>query len=261
LVVKDATKTKIPGYLDGDFESPSQAETLRRLVDVVGIDISDGDKKMVLSLAKTRNALQHWGLKESAPAVETRAADVLDFLMRFLDDQLLENIDGSELDVIEYDLQRVRDGLTGIKAYVKSRMDRLRGELEAEAAQTVPCPDCQQFALVVDGENNKCHFCPRAWGSEELAREYTSEVLGFSWRDLSKGADSPRVECPGCGTETFVLQALVAATPGRPTNICFSCSEKFEHIEPCLHCGLYFVPADEDATVCGSCWSDLIASD
>ncbi|GAA0409327.1 hypothetical protein Acor_61570 [Acrocarpospora corrugata] len=97
LVVKDAAKTRKQHYLDSDFESPTHAETIRRLVEVVGIGISEADKKELLRFARTRNALQHWGLTESAPAVEVRAATVLDFLIRFLDDQLLQGVHSRDL--------------------------------------------------------------------------------------------------------------------------------------------------------------------
>jgi len=89
LVVKDASKTKKGKYFKGDFESPNTVETIRRLKEVVGIVVDRTDEQAIINLAKTRNALQHWGLTEAAPAVEARAATVLDFLIRFLDRHLL----------------------------------------------------------------------------------------------------------------------------------------------------------------------------
>lgn len=259
LVVKDAAKTRKHKYQDGDFESPTHAETLRRLADVVGIDINENDKKALLSLAKTRNALQHWGLTESAPAVETRAADVLDFLIRFLDDQLLDELDGSQLADINDDMLRVREGLTGIKAYVKSRMDRLRSELKDAAEHTVQCPDCTQFALVADGVENKCHFCPRFWNFDELSQSYTSEILNFSWHDLADGGSDPAVECPNCETETLILGVLTAAHQDRYVNFCFNCAEIFDNLQSCTRCTRFFQPG-EDGAICDHCWSEMIAS-
>jgi hypothetical protein len=260
LVVKDAAKTKKHKHQDGDFESPTHAEAVRRLVDVVGIDISEEDRKALLGLAKTRNSLQHWGLTESAPAVEARAAAVLDFLIRFLDDHLLTELAADQLADIDDDMLRVREGLTGIKAYVKSRMSRLRGELKEVAERTVQCPDCTQFALVVDGVENKCHICPRLWDFDELAQSYASEVLSFSWHDLTEGASDPTVECPDCGTETLILGALTAAQPDRYVNLCFNCAEVFDKLESCMRCTRLYVP-DEDETICANCWRDLIESD
>lgn len=261
LTVKDAAKTSKRKHQDGDFESPTHAETVRRLADVVGIGISEDDKKALLNLAKTRNALQHWGLTESAPAVETRAADVLDFLIHFLDDQLLGELDADELAAIDADMVHIRDGLRGIRAYVKSRMDRLRGELKDNADSVVQCPDCSQFALVVDGAENKCHFCPRSWGDfEELAQSYAAEIVAFSWHDIAQGGEDPRTDCPSCGTETLVLGAFTAAAPEQPTNLCFNCAEKIEDLQSCGRCGRLDVP-DDDEAICGDCWDDLSAAD
>jgi hypothetical protein len=260
LTVKDANKTDKQKHEAGDFESPTHAETIRRLADVVGIDIGDDDKRALLSLARTRNALQHWGLTESAPAVETRAADVLDFLIRFLDDQLLAELDDAELTAIDGAMVHVRAGLNGIKAYVESRMDRLHSELKEVAGHTVQCPGCTQLALVVDGGENKCHFCPRTWDFDELAQAYASEVLNFSWHDLTEGGSDPRVECPDCETETLVLGAITVGNPDSTVDLCFNCAHIFTDLRECVRCGRLYVP-DEEEAICGYCWRDMIDSE
>jgi hypothetical protein len=76
LVVKDATKTDRAAYDRGDFESVTPREAIRRLVDVVGIEITEADTKALLALVRARNSLQHWGYTEAARAVEARAANV-----------------------------------------------------------------------------------------------------------------------------------------------------------------------------------------
>jgi len=260
LTVKDATKTNKQRHQEGDFESPSIIETVRRLTDVVGIDISEHDKRALYSLAKTRNALQHWGLTEPAPTVETRAADVLDFLIRFLDDHLLNELDDGELAPIGDSMTRVREGLSSIKTYVHRRMERLRTELEGVVDYTVQCPDCRQFALVVDGIENKCHFCPRTWGFEDLAESYASEILGFWWRVEAKGGSNPRVECPECETQTLVLGVSTAAHPDQTVNLCFNCACVFTNLMECVRCGRLYVPFEEEA-ICSGCLEDLSSSD
>lgn len=260
LVVKDATKTNETRYRKGDFESTTHSETMRRLVDVVGIDISDGDKRALQSLAKTRNSLQHWGLTESVVAIETRAADVLDFLIRFLDEYLLAALTEDELAEIEDDMRRVREGLTGIKSFTKSRMERLRSELEYAAEYTVQCPDCGQFALVIDGGEGKCHFCGRLREGGELAEDYAFEILHFSWHDVKEGADPIVVECPSCDLETLVLGAVTAAQSHGPVKFCFNCAESFHDLDSCTRCGRPYMRTD-GSVICGHCWNDLINSD
>lgn len=263
LVVKDAARTNRQKFQKGDFESATHAETVRRLIEVVGIEIRDADKKALDDLAKTRNALQHWGLTESAPAVEARAAKVLDFLISFLDDELLKKLDqDQDQDVdIHRRMLPVREGLKGIYAYVKRRMNRLRGELKDMADRTIKCPDCAQFALVLDGEYNLCHFCACGWDARLLAENYAMEFLSLSMRGPVKDEDAPAVECPNCGLLTLVLGAYTAADPRQPVDICFNCVEVFNRLESCTHCFRLFVPLeDEDELICSDCWRRLIDS-
>lgn len=192
--------------------------------------------------------------------METRAADVLDFLIRFLDEHLLERLTDDDMAAIDDDMAEIREGLSRIKAYVRSRMDRLRGELSAVADHTVQCPDCRQFALVVDGMENGCRFCPRSWDFEEAASSYASEILSFSWHDLTEGGAEPLVQCPECETETLVLGASTAASPDGTVNICFNCAQVLTGLESCSRCGRVYIPDDQE-TVCSWCMDDLVSRD
>lgn len=262
LVVADAakTRTKKQQYLDGDFISASHEETIRRLVDVVGVEIGEPDRKALSNLVKTRNALQHWGLTELAPAVEARAATVLDFLIRFLDEQLLCELSESERAGIDDDLVQIREGLAGIETYVSKRMKRVRATLKEVAARTIQCPDCTQFALVIDSVERRCHFCSRLWEPEALAEAYASEILNFSWHDIRKGADPIVVGCPQCDCETLVLETLTAAQPDQPVAFCFMCAEILVGLDTCTRCSRLFQPSEEEI-ICGHCWAEVINSD
>ncbi|MDX2929519.1 hypothetical protein PV411_34005 [Streptomyces sp. NRRL_B-16638] len=61
LVVKDLSKCTREKYDEGKFESATIAESMRRLVDVVGLQIEKRDREAVEELGKLRNRLQHWG--------------------------------------------------------------------------------------------------------------------------------------------------------------------------------------------------------
>lgn len=263
LVVKDAGKTDQQKFLKGEFESATHTETVRRLVDVVGIRITAEEKKALGDLAKTRNALQHWGLTESAPAIEARAAEVLDFLIGFLDDELLDELSAVQVADIDKEMTHVREGLNGIRAYVKSRMDRLRVELEGMEDHTVTCPACMQLALVIQLEHEpaECHFCARLWDdATALVKDYAYEILDFSCGSFLEGQSGITAECTCCGMETLVSGAHTAANPEQPVNICFNCAGVFDLLASCTRCTRLFVPEEEEL-VCSDCWSDLIASD
>ncbi|MFZ4248201.1 hypothetical protein ACOZDF_23345 [Streptomyces griseoincarnatus] len=257
LVISKAEKTKREDFEAGSFDSASNHEVLRRLADVVGLDISKEDKATLLALAKTRNQLQHWGLTEEANAVLTRAADVLDFLIRFLDEHLLPGLDADDEEAVTEDLEVIRTGLTDIGSYVTSRMKRLEESgLKEHEALTVRCPDCQLYALVVDGITNNCLFCPRSWPDpEELARAHDNVFGNFPapgdpW-------EATLTECPDCNSWTLALEAETAASNGVPVALCFNCGEvKNSAMEQCLRCGTLYRPVDTE-TVCSSCFDDV----
>ncbi|MFF3366326.1 hypothetical protein [Streptomyces misionensis] len=255
LVISKAEKTNLKKFEKGEFESATNAETVRRLVEVVGLDISADDKKTLLDLATTRNQLQHWGITEEANAVLTRAADVLDFLIRFLDQHLLPHLDTDDEETVADDLEEIRTGLVRIESYVTSRMQRLKeSDLKGHEARTVRCPDCQQLALIVDGVANNCLFCPRDWTDPlELASAYDN-AFGYSPAPGDVYEDS-LVDCPDCDTPTLVLEVETATSDG-PVPLCFNCAEVQDDLEECVRCGRLYRPTDEEA-ICSDCFADL----
>jgi hypothetical protein len=255
LVISKADKTNFKKFEKGEFESATNIETVRRLVEVVGLDIGADDKKILLDLATTRNQLQHWGITEEANAVLTRAADVLDFLVRFLDHYLLPDLDADDEEAVADDLEEIRTGLTRIESYVTSRMERLREmDLKGHEARTVRCPDCQQLALIVDGGTNSCLFCPRLWTDPlELASAYDN-AFGYSAAP-GEPFEETLVDCPDCDTPTLVLEAETVASDGS-VPLCFNCAEIQGDLDECVRCGRLYRPTDEEV-ICSSCFADL----
>ncbi len=254
LVISKAEKTNLKKFEKGEFESTTNNETVRRLAEVVGIEISAGDKKTLLDLATTRNQLQHWGITEEANAVLTRAADVLDFLIRFLDQYLLPSLDADDEEAVADDLGEIRIGLTRIESYVTSRMERLReNDLKGHENRTVHCPDCQQLALIVDGTNN-CLFCPRDWADPlELASTYHN-AFGYFPAPGDPYEDT-LVDCPDCDTPTLVLEAQTVADDN-PIPLCFNCATIQDDLEGCMRCGRLYRSIDEEV-ICSDCFADL----
>lgn len=217
LVFKDPGKADHARYLAGDFETCGVAETITRLGGIVGIDLSQHRGKLT-SLAKSRNALQHFGLTDSAFAVEARTADVLDFLLEFIQAELLPTLDAAEASAVAVDLERLLAAAAEIRSFVKTRMDRLRPELEPVRSMTTQCPACGKWSLVVDGEDNTCRFCQTSWGTSEITEAYVSEVLGLSWYDVGHdGAEEPTASCPReCGA-TWCLPRSWRMRPTYPS--------------------------------------------
>jgi hypothetical protein len=169
---------------------------VERLREIVGISIDDKDVAELKQLAKTRNALQHYGHTHSAQAVEARAGRVLDFLMRFLDAELLPLLQGAERARAEQDMAPVAEGVKNISSYVSRRLDRLRGELPGLESQTIECPACDQMTLVVTPGHGRCRFCNWEWDDAGSYAWYLKPAL-----------------CPDCDNQALLEGLSFADTP------------------------------------------------
>lgn len=257
LVFKDPGQASLKKYKDHDFESCGTDAAVARLQRIAGIAISDKEAKALKDLAKDRNALQHYGLTHSAEAVEARAATVLDFLMNFVDRQLLPSLSDDEHAEVFRDIQEVREALTSIQAYVTERMNRLRGSVLKDKPQAVlTCDDCQQDALLlglVEGDDSgqygplkgQCHFCGGVWNAADLAAVFQLE------------ADVPVNECPQCHAETLACVSFVG--DNEDVEHCFTCGATYSahELDNCVACGCYWPHEGDDdgtaQTLCEAC--------
>ncbi|RST19590.1 hypothetical protein E2C00_00620 [Streptomyces sp. WAC05374] len=220
LVFKDPLQATADRYHAGDFESCGIDETIERLANLASVSISDNDHHTLRSLAKDRNALQHYGLTHNAYAIEARAGQVLDFLVRFLDETLLPELSPEESTRIAPDMEQVLDGLDSIQAYVTQRMKRLRGTLRGHESRTVNCVDCRQMAMVVSPEEDdaawiaQCHFC----GLSELGPRFLANAYVYGHPDAAQMVHN----CPRCQSPTFTDGVILA--DGRLVSFCFLCT-------------------------------------
>lgn len=212
-------------YLEANFKSCTMDDAVQRLWHIAGVSITEKEQKALRDLAQDRNALQHYGLTHNAKAVEARAGAVLDFLLRFLDEELLPQLSREEQQEISSDMEQVHDGLTRIQSFVTKRMNRLRGtELKGADNRILQCVICEQVALIVFPGGGRCHFCAVAWTALELARE-------TGW-GLS-------VQCPECDEGTLLLDGVHFAGSSSPTPHCFNCDTSYasDELGSCAVCG------------------------
>ncbi|MCY1649282.1 hypothetical protein ACN6LF_004661 [[Kitasatospora] papulosa] len=245
LVFKDPGKATRAKHADADFDSCGTVETVKRLRNIADIAISTEEESALVELAKLRNKLQHYGLTSTAEAVEARAATVLDFLVRFIDEELAPEL--AKSGALQLEMEVVRRGLKDVQSFVTKRMDRLRGnELKEAADRTLRCPDCQQLAALAEAGWCRCHFCGRGWPSNELAYVLqTAEVQ-----------DTQLAECPGCHAPTLTDEAEFA--DGKNTLFCTSCARRYSPAElgTCTACGCYWSIGDVEPgrqLICTDC--------
>ncbi|MFJ8948436.1 hypothetical protein ACIRG4_35395 [Streptomyces sp. NPDC102395] len=260
LVFKDPGRATRKDFESGDFESCGTDAAVERLRDIAGIAIDRKEAEALKDLAKDRNALQHYGLTHNAHAVEARAGRVLDFLMRFLYEQLLPLLQGPERERAWLDMVPVDAGVKNISSYVKRRLNRLRGELAGRESQTIMCPHCEQMTLFVAPHSGDCCFCGASWNSAEL--------LAFDYLGCSDGQLALRFPCPHCDTAAFVEGINFAdGTRLSDTLYCFGCSARHEarDLATCAGCSRPW-PVDADAnrlgpTLCPDCWHQTAPED
>jgi hypothetical protein len=220
LVFKDPGQASERRFREGDFETCGTDETVRRLRNIAGVSVSEADQRALKALAKDRNALQHYGLSLSAPAVEARAGRVLDFLVRFLDEELWPGLAPGEEHEIGTDLDRVRQGVLGIDAFVLQRTKRVYGELteSGQANRAVHCPECYVAALVIEPGSNRCHFCGRTYPNASLL------ARGDPWQ-----MEPDPMTCSECQEPTVRKGVSFLDDPTTLYLFCYSCAAR----KPC----------------------------
>ncbi|NEB80015.1 hypothetical protein G3I40_33080 [Streptomyces sp. SID14478] len=217
-------------------------ERLRKIADV---NITNAEVQALKDLARDRNALQHYGLQHNVRAVEARAAPVLDFLMRFLDVELLPQLSPEELQTIEGDVSMARRQLSHIKSFVRHRMNRPRGNEPAGLEhRTAYCTECRQDALVVNAGGGRCHFCSTVQTVEQLIADV--------WRDPDPQG-SPGMDCPFCCAHTLIGGAAFIDPSNDDAFYCLSCTREFKSLDlgTCVGCGCPWFKDDEHLKTSG----------
>ncbi|EDY43211.2 conserved hypothetical protein [Streptomyces sp. SPB074] len=225
-----------------EFDSVSLKEAIVRLRNIVQATITPAEEAQLEALGKDRNKLQHFGLTVSATKVEERTAKVLDFLIRFCDEQLLPYLTNeSELREAEKSLESLREGLTRVTAYGDQRMERIGNELRKEGVEnrTIECPECEKLALVIEGSRTglpteedspdtaTCRFCGLSRPTDILVPMY------FGGRD---GAPERPNTCPTCQQQNLGTGVLLHGAH-ETSAFCFTCLTPFPNLGWCSACG------------------------
>ncbi|MFC8202226.1 hypothetical protein ACFUTV_43645 [Streptomyces sp. NPDC057298] len=257
LVFADPAKATREAWEKGTFVSCTTLEAIERLGNIAGIVVTEGAKRDIKKLAEARNALQHFGLTQTAYAIEAGAARVLNFLLPFIHLHLVPRLEEAQQVGVERTMDSLRLKLVGIQSLVTARMKSLRAELDPRREATVECPDCRQWAMVADGAKDgpTCRFCHQAWGgATSAAANYAFIVLGqLEWLEVAHGGQPPVRDCPECGDTALVLDAVTAASKPAAQPLCFGCATHFADLRECEGgCG-NVVSGDSEQLLCTDC--------
>jgi hypothetical protein len=256
LVFEDTKGATKEALETGAFRSVGIKDAVSRLRPL-GILISERDHSIILRAFDKRNALQHFGLADSADAVLATAAAALNILVSFIDRHLRE----SEPDRTAQAIDDVRDGLSRIDEFVEVRLEELADVL-AEIPVVVECPGCSQMALEL-GTPCVCLFCLKEGPPERVAEEYVWEIFQESEYEAAKGRTSWSIhECPDCGSE--VLVGGITNANNRDTYWCCFAEGwglTYDAISECERCGTLASAGMDDLVLCENCLQDWILGD
>ncbi|WP_329594441.1 hypothetical protein OG195_37745 [Streptomyces sp. NBC_01362] len=257
LVFKDPGKAKREALKNGSLTSCTPDDTVERLRSIALVPIGDKEAKALRQLAEHRNALQHYGLtgtSSTVRAVEARTAEVLDFLIRFLDDELLPALTDTERCGVAADMDELRHRLVYIQSFVKKRMQRLQVELRRVENSTVECDECWQWALVVGEGAVRCLFCSVTRTPADALLHHAVQVLGGPASNRGAVGDEPGPGelCTGCGAYTLLFNVQVAVDPSTLKGMCFTCGATVPDRAICLGCGVPLHPAQHELG-CADC--------
>lgn len=250
LLFDDPARAKLQDLKNGDFVSVQASRLVQRLNNVASLGL---ETKRADQIFKLRNRMVHFG---PGPKIATRleVSRSLGFALDFLHDHLLPELPDEEQQRLEELKTELTATFAKIDDFKAGRLRDLKAELGTHAI-VITCPDCQQDALVIDGDEdeNRCLFCLALTGSEELAERYVSDILGWTWTSIAEGGTEPLQECIECSGHALVGPIQVVNRP-KISYVCFSCATTLEEtdVDWCARCG--DMKRSNGDSLCSSCW-------
>jgi hypothetical protein len=260
LALADVGGTTKAAYLAGDFRSVTTTEALKRLKDLVGVEIGEKELRSIKSLERLRNRATHFSLYGENPiSVKATVSAALDFLLRFIDRELLPGAPDAEAVLIANCLDDVRNELGKIATLVKHRLNSLYQKIST-AEVLLKCPRCEQSAFVLNrDEQVHCLFCLDRPDAGDAAEDYMWATSGITSYEVHKnGGEWPVHQCLSCGEETLI-EGLVAINDASIHWACFACGFVGDElsIDRCVKCGAITDTGVGDVSICSECASDL----
>lgn len=256
LVFKDVNKAKLADYERGDFQSVQFEDAQIRLSQICDIQFTEEEEKQLRNFRDRRNKLEHFGMKDTLPAVISTVTAMVSLVMEFVKNSFLQE----PLREAEDTLAVIRKLLGNCNAFVEHRWKEISGELHNRNA--IECVACAQSAAIAEDGIVSCVFCHHSEDSESAATAYIEQVLGLdSYSVATDGGEWPLDDCPSCGNHT-----LVTAIPDPPNtfrSMCFDCGTHWnaESLSVCAECGTRYPSGKDDGVICSQCWQYRVERD
>ncbi|RZF21728.1 hypothetical protein DAY19_08545 [Halobacteriovorax vibrionivorans] len=249
-------KRKEPNFKDfqnGDFESIGIKDTISRLKNVIGLELTKEFEFELEKIRKIRNRIEHFEFSESSTVFESLSVkaviEVLEFISEHIDtEEILENEKQA--------LQKIREQL-GVNIRLVEENTK-RANLEVRNGQLLlTCYLCDQKFLEVEN-GAYCYFChEKNDDPNDAANLYFnkhSAYMDYHPKHNPVVEDS-YIDCPSCGFETCVVDEDSLYS-------CFTCggSSRDGRWDKCSHCQRMFCP-EEQEMICNFCFEEKMAHD
>jgi hypothetical protein len=260
LLFTDPSSAEEEIYRRGDFYSIGVWETMDRLEEYVGVEISEVDRSHIANLRDRRNPLEHFRISQSREAVSSAASAALGFALDFVSRHLEEAAMSSEL---QGELEEIREALPALDEFVGHRLREVEGRITKDDG-VLTCPRCFQDTAIV-GDGISCLFCGFTIGVEDVERaaeDWIGSVLGISeYRAVKEGGELPLYECPDCEQRAMVDRGSSGDLHEEDRWVCFACGERWADrgIDQCARCGEPFDPDSGAGSVCRRCFAATVA--
>lgn len=246
-------------FAAGNFKSATATQTVKRLVDLAAVSISDSDRTQLQLLRDKRNRVEHFGFDDTAEAVSAITGRTLGFALDFIAAEL----DSATLSAKAIaELEAIRKALPQLRAFVADRWQRIAKEVQDTTTTVVACAGCTEEASVLD-DGATCLFCGYAVAAEEAADQYAHGVLGAShYEYVHDGTEWVVSTCPQCERATLVDQGAATDMRAGARWVCFGCGEYWpeDSLWPCDFCGGLIPAGEGEMTVCGDCFRYRVES-
>lgn len=252
LLFADPGKADEGAYESGDFWSIDFKQAQERLEEDCAVELNQEEKAQLKAFRKRRNQLEHFGVEDTLPGVQSSIVQVVNLLVDFVG----RAFDKGGLDEEEPLLAEIRTKLGTCRAVVDERMALIKSELDKQYS-LIQCGSCHQLAMSAGGGTVKCLFCNFSADSETAAEEYVVNILGYpSQFEVEKdGGEWPVRTCPDCGSQTFVTE--VRGVDDASSSYCFDCGICYsgDEVELCHDCNEYYAHSGEAGChICPDCF-------
>ena len=254
LLFSDVNKANKKDLKTGNFHSVNFSDCRKRLSEIVSIEFTKKENKMLDSLREKRNKIEHFFESESLISFKPTLACNLSFALSFIDKYLKSNLSGD----YEKDMETIKNECSELSEFVKQKFLSIKPELENQKV-ILYCSQCNQEAIVPCGDDRnelKCLFCHRIINSDdELDKIYYDSLGVIRSKDYLSG---DATFCGECEAENSLVD-----TKNKTEFFCLRCRYigKKNHLQQCGYCGVYYENKNEDSFLasCITCQENIFS--